>query len=214
MILAVIVVQKKGENNVFIWPTDTKRITSNFGNRTHPISKKKRRHHGIDIASPGTNNIYAAAAGVVSRSYHSTSYGECIMILHNLKGKTYETLYAHMRQGSRRVKVGDKVKKGQIIGVMGNTGHSTGQHLHFELHVGRWNYEKSNAVDPLGYLNKTSSVKKQSAPKKVTSYYIVKSGDTLSHIAVRNKTTVNKLVQLNGIKNQNLIFPGQKIKLP
>lgn len=134
----------------FIWPTNTKRITSKFRD-------SRKNHHGIDIANPGTRPIYAAADGKVSNSYRSDSYGECVMIVHTINGQTWETLYAHMRSGSRKVKTGQTVKQGQTIGTMGNTGNSTGQHLHFELHKGRWNMQKSNAVDPLKYLDKNIS---------------------------------------------------------
>nr|MBS9407609.1 M23 family metallopeptidase [Streptococcus oralis] len=75
-------------------------------------------------------------------------------IVHTINGVTWETVYAHMRSGSRTVKQGDYVTQGQTIGVMGNTGQSSGQHLHFELHKGRWDINKSNAVNPLDYLEK------------------------------------------------------------
>ncbi|MEB8800221.1 M23 family metallopeptidase, partial [Bacillus cereus] len=131
----------------FIYPTDTTRITSGFrGSRPD--------HHGVDLAEAGYHPIYAAASGQVSRSYLSSSYGECIMIVHTIDGVTWETVYAHMRSGSRTVKEGDYVTQGQTIGIMGNTGDSSGQHLHFELHKGRWNVSKSNAVNPLDYLGK------------------------------------------------------------
>ncbi|MDR4173518.1 M23 family metallopeptidase [Bacillus nitratireducens] len=131
----------------FIYPTDTTRVTSGFrGSRPD--------HHGVDLAEAGYHPIYAAANGQVSRSYPSSSYGECIMIVHTIDGVTWETVYAHMRSGSRTVKVGDYVTQGQTIGVMGNTGQSEGQHLHFEMHKGRWNDSKSNAVNPLDYLGK------------------------------------------------------------
>ncbi|PEW14821.1 MULTISPECIES: M23 family metallopeptidase [Bacillus cereus group] len=131
----------------FIYPTDTTRVTSGFrGSRPD--------HHGVDLAEAGYHPIYAAASGQVSRSYFSSSYGECIMIVHTIDGITWETVYAHMRSGSRTVKEGDYVSQGQTIGVMGNTGDSSGQHLHFELHKGRWNASKSNAVNPLAHLGK------------------------------------------------------------
>ena len=76
------------------------------------------------------------------------------MIVHTIDGVTWETVYAHMRSGSRTVNVGDYVTQGQTIGVMGNTGDSSGQHLHFELHKGGWNINKSNAVNPLDHLEK------------------------------------------------------------
>lgn len=127
--------------NKFIKPCEG-RYTSHFRTSDRP------NHNGIDIAKPGEVHIVAAADGKISRSYSSKSYGEVIFIAHYINGQTYETVYAHMRSGSRLFKQGDKVEQGQIIGLMGNTGHSYGQHLHFEIHKGRWNINKSNAVDP------------------------------------------------------------------
>lgn len=109
-------------------------------------------HAGIDMASGGVITIKAAAAGKVSRSWRHASYGECIMIVHNINGQTYETVYAHMRTGSRRLSVGATVSQGQALGLMGSTGNSTGQHLHFEIHKGRWNGSRTNAVNPLNFI--------------------------------------------------------------
>ena len=122
------------------------RITSGFRTSSRP------NHHGIDIAQGGYNPVRAAASGTVSRSYRSATYGETVMITHTINGQTYETVYAHMRTGSRRVRVGQSVRQGQVIGIMGNTGNSRGQHLHFEIHRGRWNSAKSNAVNPANYI--------------------------------------------------------------
>ncbi|WP_369900037.1 SH3 domain-containing protein [Bacillus manliponensis] len=103
-------------------------------------------HYGIDIAASGTVPVVAAASGEVTRSYYSTSYGNVVFVTHNIKGETYTTVYAHLR--SRSVSVGQKVTQGQQVGIMGNTGQSSGQHLHFEVHKGEWNIQKSNAVNP------------------------------------------------------------------
>jgi len=73
-----------------------------------------------------------------------------LLVSHYLNGKVYTTVYAHME--TRLVGNGQTVRKGQQIGIMGNTGQSTGQHLHFEIHEGPWNASKSNAVDPMRYL--------------------------------------------------------------
>jgi murein DD-endopeptidase MepM/ murein hydrolase activator NlpD len=121
-------------------------ISSGYGMRSGKM------HYGIDIAAKGVVPIVAAADGSVTRSYRSSTYGECIILRHTINGKTYETLYAHMRSGSRKVKTGGYVKRGQIIGYMGNTGDSSGQHLHFEVHSPTWNTNKSNAVNPQNYL--------------------------------------------------------------
>ena len=122
------------------------RITSGFRTAQRPS------HNGIDIAQGGYVPIKAAASGKVVRSGWMNGYGETIIIRHNIQGMTWETLYAHMRSGSRRVRVGQSVRQGQEIGVMGNTGNSRGQHLHFEIHRGTWNGAKSNAVNPANYI--------------------------------------------------------------
>jgi murein DD-endopeptidase MepM/ murein hydrolase activator NlpD len=131
---------------LFIKPC-TGRITSPFGWRIHPIKHVKSWHQGIDIAQPGPVPIRAAADGVVTRNQVLGTYGNVIMIVHKLDGQTYETNYAHLRSGSKMI-VGQRVKQGDIIAYMGNTGSSTAQHLHFEIHVGRWETKQPNAVDP------------------------------------------------------------------
>ncbi|SER00258.1 Putative peptidoglycan binding domain-containing protein [Virgibacillus subterraneus] len=149
----------------FINPTDTKRVTSDFRTSHRPD------HNGTDFADSGYHPIYAAATGKVTRSYLSSSYGECIMIEHNEGGDVWETVYAHMQSGTRRVNVGDHVKQGDQIGVMGNTGHSTGQHLHFELHKnGNWNIDKTNAVDPLDYIGKDLYPSKATSNEAIVPY--------------------------------------------
>lgn len=119
-------------------------VSSTMGERWN------KKHAGIDIAASGTVPVVAAADGVVSRSYTSTTYGNVIFVTHNISGQTWTTVYAHL--SSRQASTGAVVAKGQQIGIMGNTGHSYGQHLHFELHKGEWNYSKSNAVNPLDYI--------------------------------------------------------------
>jgi hypothetical protein len=126
---------------IFMMPTSGT-ITQGF---------KPGEHFGIDIANKSANvKVYAAASGTVSRSYYSSSYGNVVFIRHNINGQTWETVYAHL--SSRAVAEGETVSKGQFIGYMGNTGNSTGQHLHFETHKGLWNSSKSNAVNPLEYI--------------------------------------------------------------
>ena len=106
-------------------------------------------HYGVDIANRAANvPIWAAADGVVIQSYYSSSYGNVIFIAHSVNGQTYTTVSAHME--TRVVSSGTVVKKGQQIGIMGNTGDSQGKHLHFELHRGQWNGSKSNAINPVG----------------------------------------------------------------
>lgn len=132
-------------NGMFMWPANG-RLTSGIGARWGSF------HAGIDIANKASGvPIVAAADGVVIRSYYSSSYGNAIFVAHSINGQVYTTVYAHM--SSRHVGNGEVVSKGQQIGVMGNTGQSFGQHLHFELHKGQWNASKSNAVNPVPYFN-------------------------------------------------------------
>jgi murein DD-endopeptidase MepM/ murein hydrolase activator NlpD len=121
-------------------------VTSGFGERWDKL------HAGIDIANPApTVPVVAAADGTVIRSYYSSTYGNVVFITHNIDGQIYTTVYAHLDE--RIVKDGETVKKGQLIGYMGNTGRSFGKHLHFEFHVGSWNIQKTNAVDPRKYIS-------------------------------------------------------------
>lgn len=121
-------------------------VTSNFGSRWGKL------HAGIDIGKRGSSvPIVAAADGIVFRSYYSSSYGNVVFLSHNINGKMYTTVYAHME--SRSVSEGQTVSKGDTLGYMGNTGRSYGAHLHFEIHEGAWNASKSNAVNPMNYIN-------------------------------------------------------------
>ena len=121
-------------------------VTSNFGSRWGKL------HAGIDIGKRGSSvPIVAAADGIVFRSYYSSSYGNVVFLSHNINGKMYTTVYAHME--SRKVSEGETVSKGDLLGYMGNTGNSYGAHLHFEIHEGAWNASKSNAVNPKNYIN-------------------------------------------------------------
>ena len=148
----------------FINPAPGSKLTSAFGNRT--ILGKKEFHYGVDLAKSGNVPILASADGiVVSRLKSVTTYGNVIFLNHVIGGKTYETVYAHLK--SINVKEGQKVKQGDIIGYMGNTGRSTGQHLHFEIHDGKWITGRPNAKDPMLYIDKEESVNNNSNKKKL-----------------------------------------------
>ena len=103
-------------------------VTSGFGSRMHPILKVWRRHEGVDITAPRGTPVYATADGVISRKQSQSGYGIAVIIDH---GYSYETLYAHLSK--RIVKPGQKVKRGELIGYVGNTGFSIGSHLHYEV---------------------------------------------------------------------------------
>ncbi len=114
----------------FRWPLDVSgRITSPFGFRQNPVTKKYHNHGGIDIGQVGYGaNIRASDTGIVTTSGYDSSYGNYVVINH---GNGYVTLYAHMSK--RLVSKGATVKKGDIIGLTGSTGNSNGPHLHFEI---------------------------------------------------------------------------------
>ncbi|WP_017726279.1 murein hydrolase activator EnvC family protein [Halalkalibacterium ligniniphilum] len=136
-------------NSGFMMPA-TGTITSHWGPRA---TFGGRMHYGIDIGKNGRTGdvpVVAVYDGTVIRSYYSESYGNTVLIAHNLNGQSITTLYAHLED--RRVFDGQRVSKGQVLGNMGNTGRSYGPHLHFEVHEGSWNQAKSNAVNPMKYL--------------------------------------------------------------
>ena len=116
-------------------------ITSGFGTRLHPVFKVYRFHSGIDIGVSHGTSILAADRGTVITSEYNSSYGNYVVISH---GNGMTTLYAHM--SSRKVSAGDVVSTGQVIGLVGSTGVSTGPHLHFEVSV------NGQKVNPERYL--------------------------------------------------------------
>ncbi|WZO33600.1 M23 family metallopeptidase [Microbacterium sp. LWS13-1.2] len=104
-------------------------------------------HQGVDLLAPQGTPIYAAAAGVVKVSQESYGgYGVGISIDHVIGGQQVNTLYGHMTYGSRQVSVGQTVEAGQLIGLVGSTGSSTANHLHFEVHI------NGSVVDPWAWL--------------------------------------------------------------
>ena len=135
-------------SSAFIRPA-AGRHTSGFGGRD--IGDGAENHLGYDIANVTGTPIMAAAAGYVSYAGVMGGYGNVVIITHSISGQTHATVYAHMN--SIGVSVGQSVSQGQKVGGMGNTGRSTGTHLHFEIHVGPWNGARSNAVNPASYIN-------------------------------------------------------------
>ncbi|HHT21555.1 MAG TPA: peptidoglycan DD-metalloendopeptidase family protein [Tissierellia bacterium] len=113
----------------YLWPTPgVVLISSPFGIRPDPLFGHTVFHRGIDIAGPSGSPIVAAASGVVIFSGSKDSYGNCVIISHP---DGFETLYAHASEN--KVEIGDVVEAGDVIQLMGSTGYSTGNHLHFEL---------------------------------------------------------------------------------
>lgn len=184
------------------------RITSNFGDR------KSKYHYGIDIKLYKGDPVKSAFEGLVRIAQYSKSYGNVVVVRHP---NGLETLYAHL--SARKVKPGEYVQAGDIIGLGGNTGRSTGSHLHFEC---RYKGEPINPNDIIDWENgilvkdeleisqKTFSYLKEARSKK---YYTIRSGDTLSGIARKNGTSLSTICRLNGMRTSSTIYAGRKIRV-
>jgi murein DD-endopeptidase MepM/ murein hydrolase activator NlpD len=135
------------------------KATSLMGMRIHPVTKQKKHHNGTDIWSPHEPCIIEAPYdGKVLEAKKSTAagggFGNFVILLHKIDGKHYTTLYAHMKDGSVKVKKGQKIEAGQMLGKMGTTGMSTGKHLHWELRLGKahtWDANGKNYIEPIGF---------------------------------------------------------------
>ena len=115
------------------------RIASGFGMRIDPVYGTPKMHKGLDFAAPQGTPIYATGNGVIKEAdYSESGYGKHVVINH---GYGYETLYGHMVKIKARV--GQKIKRGEVIGWVGSTGKSTGPHCHYEVHI------NGNVVDPV-----------------------------------------------------------------
>jgi murein DD-endopeptidase MepM/ murein hydrolase activator NlpD len=120
-------------------------ISSGFGRRLDPFTGNRVMHQGIDFATGRQGeNVLAMAAGVVTYSGYKDGFGNMVQLDH---GNSFETLYAHAT--ATRVKVGDVVKKGQVIALTGTSGRATGPHVHFEVH------KNGRVVDPASYIHST-----------------------------------------------------------
>jgi len=130
------------DNTPSILPTYSIRVTSGFGYRSHPITGLRDYHKGVDLAGRLGQQIFAAADGVVVYAQYHYLLGNCVRIRHKYG---YETVYGHLQKFA--VKVGDTVKKRDIIGYMGSTGSSTGVHLHYGVMLNQ------RAQNPMTYFS-------------------------------------------------------------
>jgi len=121
---------KSVEKALMKTPINGARLSSKFGMRKHPILGYNKMHKGTDFAAKRGTPIMASGSGVVEKASWFGAYGKYIRIRHNSK---YKTAYAHLSKFGRGVRVGKKVRQGQIIGYVGSTGRSTGPHLHYEV---------------------------------------------------------------------------------
>jgi murein DD-endopeptidase MepM/ murein hydrolase activator NlpD len=144
---------------MFIRPSEG-RITSHFSPaRKNPVHGRVQPHTGVDFGRDGSSAIKAAADGVITRARVMGGYGNCVTIKHVINGEPYETLYAHLK--SFNIKVNDKVKAGQQIGVRGSSGNSTGEHLHFSIYTPYYKEGLEYAIDPLLYISDPAVIEVQ-----------------------------------------------------
>lgn len=188
-------------------------ITSKFGPR------KYRYHYGTDIKVLTGDTIYCSWDGQVRIvKYEPKGYGNYVVVRHD---NGLETVYAHLSRVL--VEENERITAGEIIGLGGNTGRSTGSHLHYEIRY------LGNAINPellidfsAGALrdsthlitqNKTFYHQQQLKEMQQAKYYTVRSGDNLSILAKRYGTTVKTLCRLNGIKESSVLRIGQRIRV-
>jgi murein DD-endopeptidase MepM/ murein hydrolase activator NlpD len=119
---------------------DLTRMASGFGWRIDPVYHTRRFHAGMDFTAPLGTDIYATAKGTITAAGWQQGYGNCVQINH---GYGYLTLYGHM--SAIKVRVGQSVKRGEVIGLVGSTGKSTGPHCHYEVHY------KGEIMNPQNY---------------------------------------------------------------
>ncbi|HHX14913.1 MAG TPA: peptidoglycan DD-metalloendopeptidase family protein, partial [Fibrobacter sp.] len=196
-------------------PCEGTRITSPYGIR------KYRMHKGIDIKVQVGDTIRAAFPGQVSRvNYERRGYGHYIFVEHpNLS--VSKTVYAHLSK--KLVKAGQMVEAGEAIGLAGNSGRSTGSHLHFEVRI------QNTAIDPAAFFDFENQTRvqdtlvlsmlqiksEQDAIEKELAkhrYHKIRSGDNLGKIARKYGTTIDKICRLNGIKRTTTLRIGKMLR--
>ena len=196
----------------FHMPTDNRRITSKYGYRW------RKMHNGLDVKVYVGDTIRAAFDGKVRIvKYERSGYGRYVVIRHY---NGLETVYGHL---SKQLVLEDEdVKAGDVIGLGGNTGRSTGSHLHFEtrfLGVAidpalMFDFPNQDIVsDKYVFKRRASRANTATASSGSGAYYRVRKGDTLSGIAASKRISVKSLCQLNGIKTTSILRPGQQLRL-
>ena len=184
------------------------RVTSNFGTR------RSRYHYGIDIDLNTGDSVFSCFDGVVRIAQYSTTYGYVVVVRHY---NGLETLYAHL--SDMKVKPGDEITSGTVVGLGGNTGRSSGSHLHFEVRFKGWALNPNDVIKFNEEQLVASSIEikpsnfKYISEQRAIKYYTVRRGDNLSTIARRNGTTVSKICKLNRISSKTIIRPGQRLRV-
>ena len=200
----------------YVMPTSNTKITDIFGYRPN----RRRVHQGLDIKVQTGDTIYAAFDGKVRvTSYQRRGYGHYIVVRHN---NGIETLYAHLSK--KLVKVNQNVKAGDPIGLGGNTGRSSGSHLHFEtILMGKsldpalmFDFKNQSMTGEHYMYRKPGSKYIENGKVKIAGpekkYHKVKSGDTIEKIARKYGVSQKRIFELNGLKSNSIIRPGQTLR--
>jgi murein DD-endopeptidase MepM/ murein hydrolase activator NlpD len=133
------------------WPFPTAvPISSGYGDRIAPCRYCSSNHRGVDFVPGNGSPIFAIADGVVTASEFGGGYGQYVYLEHEINNRSVLTVYAHMQRNSSPLRVGDEVEVGDFIGLVGNTGTSTGPHLHFEVRI------EGDYVDPFAWLKENA----------------------------------------------------------
>jgi murein DD-endopeptidase MepM/ murein hydrolase activator NlpD len=146
-ILDALMAKRKLQDDIFIAGRPVKKgwMSSRFGRRTDPFTGRVAWHGGVDFAAKEGTEIYSVAAGVITWAGVRHGYGDMVEVNH---GGGFTTRYGHNKENL--VQVGDVVKKGQIVALVGSSGRSTGPHVHFEV------FKNGRAVDPATYIHRAS----------------------------------------------------------
>ncbi len=197
----------------FCMPTENTKITDIFGYRP----RRRRMHYGLDIKVYVGDTIRSAFDGKVRivKNQGRRGYGKYVVVRHD---NGLETVYGHLSK--QIVTVNQEVKAGEPIGLGGNTGRSTGSHLHFETRfLGipldpalLFDFEKQDIVADSYTFRKASNVSSKQLASNKGLFYKVKKGDTLSKIAARQGISVSRLCQLNRITQKTVLRPGQVLR--
>lgn len=201
----------------FVMPTTSRKITDIFGYRP----RRRRVHNGLDIKVERGDTIYAAFDGKVRiTAYQRRGYGHYVVIRHS---NGIETLYAHLSK--KLVIENQNVKAGEPIGLGGNTGRSTGSHLHFEtILLGKcidpallFDFKNQNVTGDSYVYRRPGSKYIENGKVKVAGpepkYHKVKSGDTIGRIAKKHGVSQRSILKLNGLTASSIIRPGQRLRV-
>ena len=199
-------------SNMLIPVTHEARLGSPYGIRNH------RLHRGVDVKIIRDETIVAALPGVVIMSkYNPGGYGHYVLVQHD---NDIQTLYGHLSK--REVKVGDKLLPGDIVGLGGNSGRSSGAHLHFEIRYGNYNIDPETVID-FPHWSLTEDASHISKSDVITAHrkmqwrlkkeeYVVKKGDTLESIAAWFNISVKALCRINNISPESPLRIGQRLR--